>query len=49
MIGNLGKVGGRVVESEDEIGGGRMCMGGNYGGVGGFSGSGGGGLCVMME
>ncbi|MDK7113978.1 2-oxoacid:acceptor oxidoreductase subunit alpha [Staphylococcus pettenkoferi] len=49
MIENLPKVGGTVVQTEDEIAAANMAIGSNYGGVRGFTASAGPGLSLMME
>lgn len=49
MIENLPKVGGTVVQTEDEIAAANMAIGSNYGGVRGFTASAGSGLSLMME
>ena len=49
MIENLPKVGGTVVQTEDEIAAANMAIGSNYGGVRGFAASAGPGLSLMME
>ena len=48
MIANLPKVGGTVVQTEDEIAAATMAIGSNYAGVG-FTASAGPGLSLMME
>ena len=49
MIANLPKVGGTVVQTEDEIAAATMAIGSNYAGVRGFTASAGPGLSLMME
>ena len=49
MIANLPKVGGTVVQTEDEIAAATMSIGANYAGVRGFTASAGPGLSLMME
>ena len=49
MIANLLKVGGTVVQTEDEIAAATMAIGSNYAGVRGFTASAGPGLSLMME
>lgn len=49
MIANLPKVGGTVVQTEDEIAAATMAIGSNYAGVRGFRASAGPGLSLMME
>ncbi|MCU5746769.1 2-oxoacid:acceptor oxidoreductase subunit alpha [Staphylococcus sp. SQ8-PEA] len=49
MIENLPKVGGTVVQTEDEIAAANMAIGSNYGGVRAFTASAGPGLSLMME
>ncbi|ALM56892.1 2-oxoacid:acceptor oxidoreductase subunit alpha [Staphylococcus equorum] len=49
MIDNLPKVGGTVVQTEDEIAAANMAIGSNYAGVRAFTASAGPGLSLMME
>ncbi|WP_390602353.1 2-oxoacid:acceptor oxidoreductase subunit alpha, partial [Staphylococcus pseudintermedius] len=49
MIDNLPKVGGSVIQTEDEIAAATMAIGANYGGVRAFTASAGPGLSLMME
>lgn len=49
MIENLPKVGGTVVQTEDEIAAANMAIGSNYAGVRAFTASAGPGLSLMME
>ncbi|ARJ51739.1 2-oxoacid:acceptor oxidoreductase subunit alpha [Staphylococcus lutrae] len=49
MIENLPKVGGSVIQTEDEIAAATMAIGANYGGVRAFTASAGPGLSLMME
>ncbi|HCG76083.1 MULTISPECIES: 2-oxoacid:acceptor oxidoreductase subunit alpha [Staphylococcus] len=49
MIANLPKVGGTVIQTEDEIAAATMAIGSNYAGVRGFTASSGPGLSLMME
>lgn len=49
MIENLPKVGGTVVQTEDEIAAANMAIGSNYAGVRSFTASAGPGLSLMME
>lgn len=49
MIDNLPKVGGTVVQTEDEIAAANMAVGSNYAGVRAFTASAGPGLSLMME
>lgn len=49
MIDNLLKVGGAVIQTEDEIAAATMAIGANYGGVRAFTASAGPGLSLMME
>ncbi|AKS69397.1 2-oxoglutarate ferredoxin oxidoreductase subunit alpha [Staphylococcus schleiferi] len=49
MIENLPKVGGTVIQTEDEIAAATMAIGANYGGVRAFTASAGPGLSLMME
>ncbi|MGX0847107.1 2-oxoacid:acceptor oxidoreductase subunit alpha [Staphylococcus auricularis] len=49
MIENLPKVGGAVVQTEDEIAAANMAIGASYGGVRAFTASAGPGLSLMME
>src|SRR5699024_9521093 len=49
MIANLPKVGGTVVQTEDEIAAANMAIGSNYAGVRAFTASAGPGLSLMME
>jgi 2-oxoglutarate ferredoxin oxidoreductase subunit alpha len=49
MIENLPKVGGAVVQTEDEIAAANMAIGSNYAGVRSFTASAGPGLSLMME
>lgn len=49
MIANLPKVGGTVIQTEDEIAAATMAIGANYGGVRAFTASAGPGLSLMME
>ncbi|PTK62152.1 2-oxoacid:acceptor oxidoreductase subunit alpha [Staphylococcus haemolyticus] len=49
MIANVPKVGGTVVQTEDEIAAANMAIGANYAGVRAFTASAGPGLSLMME
>ncbi|MGN5883177.1 MULTISPECIES: 2-oxoacid:acceptor oxidoreductase subunit alpha [Staphylococcus] len=49
MIDNLPKVGGTVIQTEDEIAAATMAIGANYAGVRAFTASAGPGLSLMME
>ena len=49
MIANLPKVGGTVIQTEDEIAAATMAIGSNYAGVRDFTASSGPGLSLMME
>ncbi|MCG3398720.1 2-oxoacid:acceptor oxidoreductase subunit alpha [Staphylococcus massiliensis] len=49
MIDNLPKVGGTVIQTEDEIAAATMAIGSNYAGVRAFTASAGPGLSLMME
>ena len=49
MIANVTKVGGTVVQTEDEIAAANMAIGANYAGVRAFTASAAGGLSLMME
>lgn len=49
MIANVTKVGGTVVQTEDEIAAANMAIGANYAGVRAFTASAGPGLSLMME
>ncbi|GAB0340488.1 2-oxoacid:acceptor oxidoreductase subunit alpha [Staphylococcus pseudintermedius] len=49
MIDNLPKVGGSVIQTEDEIAAATMAIGANYGGVRAFTASAGPGISLMME